>query len=374
MGSVVYAQTPAFKTTGNPLDNAAGELFTAELTQETMDYKDLNLNAKPTTLPASDISFTVSAEYGFSMLGTEPGNSAVTPGQTLTQGNYAVTNEGDTSDVYTIEAIYIQVGPSNWDVSLISTEGTINLANLSAGVLNTETRNVADDDDFKFHYVVTPDAGADDGEQITIYTTVETGATPVGEYTGGNALTYSGTSTATDDFTDQIASPELLISRVAAIDAPDTYESNGYGANDPVPGAVITYTYSYNNAGAAAAQDVILIAKVPTVEPVKGTNLAHVNGSGDRGNVELTPAAGNATGWTVSYTTEAAPNTDYGTAWTIIGTLDGTSATSFPADAGLYEGPQGGNDPEYAAKWIKWEKLSVAGAENATITWGVTIR
>jgi len=369
VGTGAIAQN--FKTTGNPLDNTAGELFTAELTQETMDYKDTNLNTKPTTLPASDITFTVSAEYGFSMLGTQEDNTAVIPGETLVQGNYAVTNEGDTADVYTIESIYIEdVGSSGWDVSLISTESGANLANLTASVLNAETRNVADDDDFGFHYVVTPSATADDGEQITIYTTVETGATPVGEYTGGNALTYSGTSSATDIFYDQISSPELVISRVANIDSPDVYESNGYGANDPVPGAIITFTYTYTNEGSSAASDVILLAKVPTLEPIKGTNLAHVNGTGDHGNVTITPAGGTATGWTVSYSTITNPATTYGATanWTQIGTVTGNQ---YPSATGLYETASA----EYQAKWIKWEKASVPDTDdNITITWGVTIR
>lgn len=368
IGTTAFAQS--FKTTGNPLDNAAGEVFTAELTQETMNYKDSNLNTKPTTLPASDISFTVSAEYGFSMLGTETGSAAATPGVELIQGNYYVTNEGDTADVYTLEAIFIQdVGSSTWQVSLISTEGSVNLTNMTAGSLTTQTRNVADDDDFGYHYVVTPDATADDGEQITIYSTVETGATPVGEYTGGNALTYSGTSTATDSFSDTISSPELVISRVAVVDSPDVYDVT-YGDTDPVPGAIITFTYTYTNEGASAAQDVILLAKVPTIEPIKGTNLAHVNGTGDHGNVTITPAGGTATGWTVSYATITSPATTYGATadWTQIGTVTGNQ---YPSATGLYET----GSSEYQAKWIKWEKASVPDTDdNVTITWGVTIR
>ena len=157
-----------FKTTGNPDDNKFGEVFTAEATQETMDYKDGNLNQKPTTTPADDVTFTVSAEYGFSLLGTETGSSAATPGVTLTQGNYAATNEGDADDTYTVKSTFAQVGSSTWLVSLISTESGANLANMTADTLNTETVPVPDDAHFKFHYVITPDATADNGEQIGI--------------------------------------------------------------------------------------------------------------------------------------------------------------------------------------------------------------
>ena len=187
---------------------------------------------------------------------------------------------------------------------------------------------------------------------------------PVGEYTGANAILYGGTWETYDLVMAQVSAPVLNLTRTSTLDAPAAYSGERH---DAVPGAVVTFTITISNEGGASAEAVILIDKVPD-----NTKLAHVNATGNTTNVTIEAAQGNFYGWTVYYTTEASPLTTYeAPGWTLIGTTAAGGDGEFPGDGHTYLN----TSPEADAVWIKWEKQYVDPADDGkTLTWGVTIR
>lgn len=369
----------AYHSNGNPGDNTSGEVFTAYSTQETLAYSD-GVNDRSTNA-AVDISWTVSPEYGFSMDRDIQDLNIVTPGDSITYSSYYLTNEGNALVSYTGSYFYSYggSGASNWTVEVHAGGGAPNVfVPLIEGVISTESKTISDNHDTGMesrYYTVDVNPNAEnspDGAYIDVYTTYETTWTPVGTYTGGNALDYGGTSEADDYFRDQIAAPYLVMDRTSTIDSPNVYVTKGGGAHDPVPGAVITYRIDYSNLGAAGAGSVVVIDRITTKEGEPGTNLAHINAAGTYNDVNLTGSSGDMiNGWTISYSTLTAPATTYGATvgWTVIGTSDGSN--HFPDGLELYSPASS----EYAAKWIKFEKTSVASTEDGVnINWGVTIR
>jgi uncharacterized repeat protein (TIGR01451 family) len=365
--------TPAFGVTfnsnGNPGDTPGGTVITADPTLETMGCKDLNGTTMTATTPVTAINNTVTSEYGLSGPGT-PVDVNVNPGDVVYH-YYAVTNEGNANDSYTLKHSFFNYGgATGWVVEVW--EGASRIVTLDAGSVAQESRTVNDNSDKYFYYKVivsSESSGAPNSAYIKIVTTVETTSIPTGKYAGGNSLYYGGLSNVSDDVVDSVAAPVLTISRVSTVDAPTAYAGS---IHDAVPGSVLTFTITYGNTGGASAESVILVDRVPA-----NTNLAHINTNGAGTNVSITAAQGNAVGWVVKYSKLDNPNKTYGNTadWSggnggTIGTL--TSGTEqFPGGSATY---QTGNDA-YGAKWIKWEKLYVDKDEdNRSLTWGVTIR
>jgi uncharacterized repeat protein (TIGR01451 family) len=375
---VSSAFSQSFSQSVYPGDIKPGTPITALATYEILDYKT-NGVTQTTTNAVSDLTLAVTAEYGFSSLYNS--NQAVTPGD-VSESYYGVTNEGNADDPnYTIERYYtLEAGAANWTVE-VYVGGSFS-ETLEAGVITSESVAIDEDDDYLYHYKVivpTSTTEAPNLSKLTIWNTVETTSDPTpavgGEYYGANKYEYGGYDKLTDTPEFTVSVPILTLSRTSYVDAPDEYETNaGSGhENDPVPGAVITFTMTYSNEGNASAQDVILIDKIPTGETY-ATNLAHVNvgSNDDRGTVTISPPTGNEIGWTIYYTTDDPPlTTNYGeyTGWTLVGTLS-VGDEDFP-DTGLFTH----GSPTFEARWIKWEKATViTNEDNKTLVWGVTIR
>jgi hypothetical protein len=369
-------------TTGNSDDTPSGTLITAESADSSLGYSDLGATVLPTVeVEGGDVDYTADAEYGFSALRTIVDNLSVSPGDILTHETYSVTNEGNADDTsFNIYSLYTENnGAQNWIVEVVNDDTSTIVATLTADSINTYSPTLPDNDDVDVHYLVTVPSSltdAPDLSSIEVITTIETTSDPAGlVYRGGNDLTYGGSDEVTDDFVDQVSTPTLVITRETVIDSPTDYITNGGGANDPVPGAVATFTMYYENVGSANASNVVIVDKIPTIEaPVSsdaaGTKLGHVNaGAGARaGLVTLTHGGqGTATGWTAYYTTEATPDTSYDAAgWVSIGSVD---SNDYPT--GAFYTP---SDAQSGAVWIKWQKTPVAAAESATLVWGTIIR
>lgn len=371
--SAFKAQAVTFNTTGNPGDTVTTTVVTAAQTFETLAYLDLNGARMTTVEPSSgNDNKTVGSEFGFSGPGS-PADNTVVPGD-VAYHYYAVTNEGNANDNYTLYHVYSQyAGATGWVVE--AWEGAGRIVTLEAGVSTNEVRSVSEDAEKSFYYKVIVPSGvsqAPNGSYITITSTVETASTPKGQYTGGNALTYGGVSSATDPVNDTTAAPILTLTRASTVDAPTAAAGYTGVKHDPVPGAVITFTLTYSNTGNASAESVILVDKVPT-----NTKLAHFNTTGTGSNVNITAAQGNATGWVIKYSTVANPSKVYGNTadWSggnggTIGSLT-TGSEEYPGSNLTYAT----GDAAYGATWVKWEKASLPSTDDdQTLTWGATIR
>jgi uncharacterized repeat protein (TIGR01451 family) len=364
LGSVAEAQS--FTATGNPGDTAAGVVITAEASDQTLNYTDINGNPKPEVTPASDIEITVLPVYGFST--ADLPDMSLFVEEVVTNEGY-VTNEGNVSDTYTIyySCNFDNDGAGTWTVNIRKVSDDSLIGTLTSGSPSTnESVPVAEDSHYGYYHEVTGPSSAlgAPGDYIVVTTSRETTSTPTGEYTGANGLTYAGLGYQSDDTTYSIDKPLLVITRTSTVDAPVAGGAYSGGDHDKVPGSVITYTLTYSNEGNVAANNVILIDKIPA-----NTNLAHFNQDGGT-YVVITAAEGTGT-WEASYSTVGSPNTDYGNTgdWTFVGTVE--PGTSFPA-GDLYEYTDGA---VFTATWVKWEKSSIPTDEdNKTLTWGVTIR
>lgn len=370
IGIAVFAQS--YHTTGNPNDTATGKDITAYATNETLSYKSGGATMPTLEVSSGDETYTTTSEFGYSGPGSPP-DLSVTPGDIVTH-EYDVTHEGNANDPnFSVSAYYTQeAGAVDWIVEMWLGAVPSFHKTLEAGVVTTETAAFNDDSDspLEYHVLVPSDvAKAPNGSSIITTTTWETTSRPTNEYTGGNYLTYGGWSSATDDVTDEVAAPVLVLTRVSTVDSPITYSG---GRHDAVPGAVITFTMTYSNEGSSSAESVVLVDKIPMAGTIEATKLAHVNNTGTTTYVTIEASQGNATGWTVYYSTLDSPAKTYeATAgWTLIGTLE-TGSEKFPGSGLTYLD----SSPEAGAKWIKWEKTSIDAAEDGKkLTWGVTIR
>jgi uncharacterized repeat protein (TIGR01451 family) len=372
----VNAQT--FTADGNPFDTESQESISILATEETFAYQDANLNRKPTVSALSDIVFVVDPEYGLSM-NTNP-DISVTPGDNV-QHYYAVTNEGNAGDSYTLKCLYANFGgASNWTVEVWKDPSSPSqLGTLTPAVISNFVEQVPEDSDVLPYfevYVSSITAEAPDGSYIKISCTAETGAAPTGRYQGGNDYWYGAGKSISDEVIDSVAAPVMVLTRTFTVDAPS---EGGYvgGDYDPVPGAVITFTMVYSNEGEGAANNVFIVDKVPV-----NTTLAHLNRGGNQasGNVTITPAKGTATTWEVAYSTSASPTMTYAAGlpdWKHLGTIEST-ADYFPPGASTIYGttePDGGSG---VATYVRWRRLTTypiaADEDDKSLTWGVTIR
>ncbi len=356
----------AYVATGNPTDSASGTLITAEGTNTDIFYQD-SQGTSLSTYDASNIEHTVTAEYGFSML-SAPSDFTVTPGDFVTHEAYYVTNEGNANDTnFSYSSIYNHYDEaSDWRVRLFE-DGALKTT-LTSGESTTESPALNDNNQHYIHFdvlVTSEVAGAPNGSYILISTTFETTSTPVGQYTGGNAYTYGGSSKESDVLQDSTSAPLLTLTRTYEVDSPKTYSA---GTKEAVPGSIISFIMTYSNDGNASAESVIIVDRIPT-----NTDLAHVNTSGDTDYVFIDVATGSGESWTISYSTLESPDKSWGvtTGWTTIGTLASDGSGDFPGGGNTWLS----DSAEAFAEWVKWEKAQVATDEDGkTLQWGVTIR
>jgi uncharacterized repeat protein (TIGR01451 family) len=349
---------PAFNLTGNPADTTAETTVTFNGGQNTLDF--INPNATPEqTLTAPTLEFSVAREAGF-LYDYDPlflpTIQYTTPGVPVTW-EVVVTNEGNSNLTLNVKKTTIVTNPpglTGWTVKFI--DGTAKDAISKA--LNEDT-------DLSFKFVITPstvETESPDGSTgtVTITITNEQGYPLAGYtsegffYTGVNGKKYGGLVTSEERGEAEIEAPVMTLWRTQTINAPITYTG---GIHDAVPGSVITYTISYENTGAAAARDVIIIDKVPT-----DTQGYHVNKTEQQTNVTIEAVQGTAVDWRVYYSTNPSPLFTYGNYanWTLLGTLDaGTYSWIVPTTLETY---------------VKWEKASVGSPESGTLTWGVIIK
>lgn len=360
---------PKFMSTGNPTDTASGVSIVAIATLETVSYYDLNSTLMPTSEGITNESTVVGSEYGFS--GPEhPANLVyVKPAETVYH-YYMITNEANNLDMPNLYHTFNYYGgATSWLVELYHDGGF--RATLEAGTTYTFQPLIADNADTSLYYkvqVAASAANAPSGSGITLLTSFETVAEPVGLYIGGNYFSYGGNASSREGVTEEVQAPNIILTRTSTVDAPLTFTG---GIHDNVPGSVITYQMTYSNTGSIPAENCILMDKIPTY-----ANLSHFNTTGTTTNVAITMAAGTATGWAISYSILDNPNTSYGNAadWSgANGGSIGTLPNAYPGGGTTY--PNGSGVVPFNAKWVKWEKASVDPSEdNVTITWGVTTR
>jgi len=368
---LVSAQAQTFQTTGSPGDTTSGTVITAEGYENTIDFEDTTGHSF-NTVYANTIEVTVLPVYGFSMALLD--DKTLYINQTVSNDS-SVTIEGNDTDQITItfEAAFVNAN-ADWTV-LIKERATNNvIGTLTTGATSVTTvESLTEDADFGFYHEVTaPGSSGTAGAYVIITTEASTVNTPVGEYTGANGLTYGGLGFTSEATRYDLLTPLMQLTRVSTVDAPRIYDTlTGATHYDAVPGAIITYTLNYLNAGNSSAESVVIVNKVPSQEGIFQTHLAHFNVSGETTNVTLEAGQGTATGWQVFYSTQDNPDRTYDAAgWTSIGTINNATSDYFPASETYYVGV----DAQAGAKWVKWQKASVPSAESAALTFGVTIR
>jgi uncharacterized repeat protein (TIGR01451 family) len=350
MAALLLVPTVAFALDS---DTASGVLITAPGTENLLQYKDVGMVLQPTA-ESSTITVEVTAMYGLREPLADYGTVVTTAGLVKTY-DYIITNEGNNSSTFTISVdATLSNGANTWTVELYDGSNLL-VSRTSTGVIST-TEVLTEDEDRLLTVKVTPNSDptkSPNGSYTTAVFRASTANTPVGYYLGANANQYGGAASASDSAITTIESSVMTITRTATVDSPTAYITNGGGAHDAVPGAVITYKINYNNTGASSAESVIIIDKVPN-----DTTAGHMMGaSGTLTNVTITSLPTSSTGYSVYYSTSATPSRDYGNA-------TGWTSTSVGTDLHGISG----------ITYVKFEKASVAVAETKDLTWGVIIK
>jgi len=335
--------------TGNPYDTPTGTPLTAEGAYNPTSYQNANTTVE--TLYGATIEATVTTEAGYS-LSSSPDWSSVqysTPGSAITW-NVTVYNEGNTPFTFNMTKSginYHSSGSSNWDAYF--TEGGPHESSINTLVPDNNT--------ISFSFTISPspvESESPDGSRGSVTLTTGTGFTTPGTpyYTGVNTLTYGDHTSAVEYNEVDILAPVMSLLRTQEVDAPMTYTG---GRHDAVPGSVITYTIAYHNIGAASATDVIIVDKVPL-----NTEGYHINKTGPQTDVTIEASQGDASGWSVFYSTTTPTSFAYGNYdnWTPLGTITTIQSWELPS----------------GATYVKWEKSPVPSTESRSLTWGVTIK
>jgi hypothetical protein len=355
----------------NAAGTASGVVITAEGYENYVDYTDIAGNAKATVYGPT-LEATVLAIYGLNKAGPgAPVNQTTDPSVAVYYA-YSITNAGNTTDSYALSSSIRYTGSYGAAWTVLFYLDADNNGVPDGGAISSIS--LAEDAATYFLLKVVPSATAGAVASGTVTITAETSGSPSGEYTGANGNIYGGPGFVNDETTTEVQAPTLVMTRTATADSPNDYRQTGDTVNwIPVPGSVVTITMTYSNEGTATAESSIIIDKVPA-----GHYAGHVNCPPGGGNIiHMILSAlvqGTATGWTVSYTSEATLSSGqklYGntTGWVQLGTIESAANywLSFPQS--------GPTDLSFEATYIKWEKATIEATEDGqTLTWGYIIR
>jgi len=233
---------------------------------------------------------TVLSIYGFenfSPLQISYTNDMIAAGAVLYFTN-VFTNYANTNSVFNFSSASVFSGTfgSPWTVEL-----------LDASLTPAASASVAKDSEYKLITRVTIDAAAQNNAlgQISITNAILTPEeiSRQASYSSTNGFAYGGVQMWNDLITIRVGGP--VIAAVKTVSITNQAGGAGIGANDLVPGAVITYSITYTNTGNAAAYNVSFTEALSTV--LAGFQTGSVSGAdvydySIAGTWGQTPAAG----------------------------------------------------------------------------------
>ena len=348
---------PAIAYAAPTTDTITGTTITTG-TYNMLVYTDLG-GTKFLPISPEAITTLVTSEFGIDDWPNFAGKN-MTPTE-LATFEYIITNEGNAADVYTITAeVYFGGSAVNWNVSI---DGGPTTAYEDGDMLHLKTattkrssaETVEEDARYYLRVTVSPSTEAPDGAFANLTIEVTTKSTPVGVYTGANAVQYGGLAATSDATLTKIVSAKMKMTRIATVDAPVLYKG---ATHDAVPGSIITYTIIVSNEGTGSSESVWIVDRVPT-----STEAIHIGyGSGSQGtiaNVGITATAPNASGWVCYFTTEATTATEP------VKAFAAGSWTTIPFGSVLTKD----------ATWVKFTKAEITPETYPiTLTWGVVIQ
>jgi hypothetical protein len=350
---------------GNPLDNPAYTPITGEAADNTVNFTDLNGNPRDENTGTA-ITETVQPIYGL-MTTNVPSNTKLTTTRGIpVSWEVELRNEGNATFDYsfTFEGTE-DLGAESWEFEVMLATNEAALASPVAGSL-------ADDEYISYLLRVTPSTEASESPNLAVGTlevwfhpggnypaagTLEGAASYIFYYPGAGGSEFGGiVSTVEGSYTAKINTPAFTLTRVATVDSPD----GSAWAHYPVPGSLYIITMTYSNTGYDTAYDVVIVDEVPLFPSMEAYK---ANVAEPESNVVITASQGDATGWTVYYTTEGSATVDKtygGGSWVSLGALTvGTEEYTIPT----------------TATFVKWEKASVADTEDSkTLQWSLSVR
>ena len=360
---------------GNPADTPAGTLITSEAGDNTLEYTDVNANPKGTEESAT-ITESVEAVYGLYWTMDPNGvyKQYTSPGVTE-EWNFVISCEGNAPVDwnFTSEVTYGGgTSGTDWTVKLL-------LATNEAEIADGASLMLQEDDIVPVILRVVPssiEANSPDGSyaQKDAWFNFAQDYPPSGVKTMGSIYWYEGArgggyaghslggwiDPVMATYTVEVQAPVMTLTRVSTVDAPDNY---GGGRHDVVPGSLISFMLYYENTGAGAATEVVVIDKVPD-----DTQAYKFNVQETEDNVAVTSIKEETvgtTGWYRYYTTTDNPQSfDY----------NGSGADHGPGNQWKLSGTSGETTMESTTTYVKWEKATVEAAEDKMIQWSVTVK
>ena len=360
----------------NPDDVPAGTLVTTEATDTKLEYDDVNDNLK-TTEEGTTITDSVEAVYGLTADVVPSGSKIIylTPGVT-NEWYFMVSNEGNAEMSWTLSWETTYGGGTSgtgWHEKWFRPTDEVEVV---SGTSYKYLDNTYKEFDLRI-YASTVEANSPDGSyaSVTFYIIpdqvypkagiIDDGGTGLyyyegvrGDGTGDKEEALGGFYTNVEDlYTGEVQAPLMMLTRISTVDAPDNYRGDKH---DVVPGSLITFMLFYDNTGAGAARDVVVIDKVPDdTEAYK----FDVQEAEDNINVTASKESDyGTTGWYRYYTTSSPPSSfDY----------DGSGA-----DHGnwILSGSSGETTMEVTSTYVKWERATVEASENKMLQWSVTVK
>lgn len=249
----------------------------------------------PETVQSNTVTITVAELLNVVVASADPGPVASDPGAADEVLRFTITNTGNGDEAFTLVGNGTVAG-DDFDPSVQSIYLDTNGNNqYDAGV---DTLYIPGSND----PILTPDetisifvlsdipAGATDGQNgdVELTATAVTGSGPAGTTFGGagtngtDAVVGTTTATQTDSGSFAIVAALLALSKAQSISDP-------FGTNQPVPGAVVTYTLTATVTGSGSIANLVVADAIPADTTYVPSSLTLQGGA-------LTDAAGDDAG------------------------------------------------------------------------------
>jgi len=253
---------------------AAGTVPGTDITNQATATYDLG-GITGLTRNSNTTSNTVAELLDVNVTWQDAANVTVSPGDTDQVLTYAVTNTGNGSDTYNLAALSILTGdtfdPSLVDIYIDDGDGVFNTATDALYIAGSGDPLLPADTSVTVFLVndipamlpdgitPVPDGGTGDSQlTVTSTTGTVTGTVVAGGGDGGSVDAVVGTSGGT-----QTVNGTYVASNTAVAIVKSAAVSDPFGGNEPVPGAIITYSIVVTVSGSGTADNVIVTDSIP---------------------------------------------------------------------------------------------------------------
>ena len=223
----------------------------------------------PVTVPSNTVTFKVDELLNVTVASTDPGDVTTAPNQVGNVQTFRITNTGNGSEAYGLTADLARSGDDfnptlNQIVIDTNGNGVYDPGVDTVYVAGSNDPVIAPDQSVRIFVITNTPATPVNGNraEVALTATARTGSgTPGTTFTGagdggGDAVVGATTATAANSGFLVVSAATVALVKSATIVDP-------FGGNNPVPGAVITYTLAATVSGSGSMANLVISDPIP---------------------------------------------------------------------------------------------------------------